>query len=299
MRLLSLLLCVAGCLPAYDNMFKLTTTDGGGMDGGAEKGSGLFVTGFVGSIEDVKYGQGAVLHIDGFPQPEFTSMPADAAGKFKLEIPQSLVDSKEPRYLNIEGTYNGKAILKTWDAPKRVFDGTTQDQNIGVHFLKNQDDMMGVRQAIADALAAHGDIPSAASFATDYSFMLGYLYELFAGSERDFRGYTIQITADGSVLDNTACNPSMQCCVYYAYDFAAFKAASPPMPSIIDFSATSSPIAFVVVCPGSQSGDITLTQTAPLNQVFNQMSGKNPTKQFSPIEAPRVVGDGAIVYWTP
>lgn len=290
----ALLALAGGCLPAYDNMAGLSTTDGGGDDGSSNAGSGKFVTGLVASLEDVKYGQGAVVHIDGYDDPKFTSMPADSSGHFSLEIPQALIDSMTPSYLVIEGTYLGSPILRTWDSPRRLLDGGSKNQNIGIHFFKDQTDMMGVRGLLATALAGHGDIPSAASFATDYSFMVGYLYELVAGGERDYRNYTIQIDS----LDNTNCKPSMQCCVYYGYDYAAYKVASPQPAAIIDFTATTSPIAFYVVCPGAQTGDVTVTQTAPTNQLFNQLTGMHPTKPFNPVTAPKVKGDAVLIFWT-
>jgi hypothetical protein len=296
-RLLVVLLSLAGgCLPAYDNMAGLTTDDGGGADASPDAGSGLFVTGIVASFEDVKYGAGAVVHIGGYE--DFMSMPADNAGHFKVEIPQVLVDSKEPAYLVIDGNYLGSPLLKTWDAPKRVLDGTAKNQNIGIHFYKNQDDMMGVRGLVAKALANHGDIPSAASFATDYSFMTGYLYELTPGGERDYRNFTVELSADGNTLDNTNCKPSMQCCFYYGYDYPAYKTTMPQPAEIIDFTATSSPLAFYVVCPGAQTGDITIKQTAPLNQIFNQTTGMHPSKPFSDIQAPRVKGDAVLIFWS-
>jgi hypothetical protein len=299
MRLLvTLTALAAGCLPAYDNMFQLVVGDGGGSDGDAGNGgSGRFLSGVVASFEDIKYGQGAIVHIDGYPQPQFTPAPADATGKFRFEIPQALVDSKEPRYLVVDGTYLGLSILKTWDAPKRIFDGGPQNMSVGVHFYKNQDDQMGARGAIATALQQHGDIPSATGFAASFSLMIGYLYQITPGGERDFRNYTVQLTADGSTLDNTNCKPATQCCVYYASDYPSFKAANPPQASIIDFTATSSPSSFVVVCPGTQTGEITLTQTAPLSQIFNQTTGVHPTQPFQPVQAPRVAGDGVLIEW--
>jgi hypothetical protein len=85
----------------------------------------------------------------------------------------------------------------------------------------------------------------------------------------------------------------MQCCVYYSIELAEFIAASPAKPSFIDFTLTKSPGYFVVVCPASQTGEVTLT---PQGMMFDSF-GNPPPSPFMPIQAPRVMGVGVYLDW--
>ena len=264
-------------------------------------GSGKFFSGLLFSPESSVKAMGPTLHIDGYTQPQFVSQPADSSGRAKFEIPKCVIDANKPQYLIVEGMFQSKPVLRTWWAPATTFIGGPSNTDLLVHFFQNQDDNKGARGLTATALAAKSIIPSAATFAANYIFMYGVLLEPTGdvGFSR-FKGYTIQVSVPSTtggadtVLDNTNCKPDMQCCVYYGSDVGLFVAN--PTGTLIDTTATASNGSFVVVCPGTQTGEITLTQTAPLANLQDQ-NNQAPSKPFAPIKAPRVLGDGILLDW--
>jgi hypothetical protein len=294
--LLLALLSVPGCLPAYENNLPIAVVmDGGSGDGpdGGGGGSGKFINGYVFNVENEVKGAGPVAYINGFQQPQFTSPSADNTGKVKIEIPQAALNTSQ--YLIVDGsfTYKGVSapILRTWIAPRLLLDGGSTNQDLVLHFYMNQDDLMGTRGILASELAQHGDIPSAMTFPTDFSFAYGAAVLIDTTGITQYRNYVVQVNG----LSNTNCKPTMQCCVYYTHGIAEFKYANPPLPSFVDFTATNSPSHFAVVCPSSQTGDVMLTLSGNIVDLnFNPAN-----HSFPAIMVPMVKSEGAHITWQP
>jgi hypothetical protein len=297
-RPLVLIACLAsGCLPAYDNMFMSGSPDDGGTGSDALEPSGFNVTGAAVNLEDIQFGAGQTVRFSTLDDPAFISAASDANGHFTLPIPKTLINQQD--YFIIEGTYKGAPILRTHYLPRINLDGKADNTNILVHYLRN-DTMTTARALIAQSMVTHGDLTSADQFASTYSFMLGSLVESGNFGLRVFKNYTVSISVDGgqTTLDQTNCNPKQQCCLYYTYDYNMFVHASPMPATLIDYGATQSPALFAVVCPASQTGEVTFTQTAPLAQIVDQSTNQHPTKSFPNITAPRIAGDGVLIVWS-
>lgn len=293
-RPLVLIACFSsGCLPAYDNMFMSQTVGDGGTGSDALEPSGLTVTGAAVILEDLQFGAGQTVRFSTVDDPAFISPATDANGRFTLPIPKSLINQQD--YFIVEGTYKGAPILRTHYLPRVNIDGKADNTNILVHFLSN-DMMMSARAQIANSLVTHGDLASADQFASTFSFMLGSLIENGNFGLRVFKNYTVQIDVAGA--DQSNCNPKQQCCLYYTYDYNMFIHASPMPATFLDYGAASSPALFAVVCPASQTGEVTFTQTAPLTQIVDQSTNQHPTKSFPNITAPRMAGDGVLIVWS-
>jgi hypothetical protein len=278
-----------GCLPAYNDAIGPPDAgpgpgDAGPGDGG---GSGLFASGKVVALETETRGSGVTVEVDGFPS--FMSMPTDNQGAFMFQIPADVVAANAPHYVIMDGMFMGKPVLKTWIAPRIKLDGSTANQNLLFHVFQSPSDPLRVQSIIANDLANHGDIPSAGSFTTDYVFQYGAHFQLTDFGFNAYQGYTVAVDN----LDNTNCKPSLQCCVYYSLGLAEFVLANPPKTSMIDFTLTKSPGHFVVVCPASQTGDVTLTSGGT---PFDSLGNPPPTP-FNPVQAPRVKGVGVYVDW--
>lgn len=306
-------LLLLGCLPAYDNgtgtpgdgavnqdLSGATDDggDGGTMGDGGCGPSGKKVTGAVYSIEMAMKVPGPVVYIDGYPQSK--SAPASNTGSFSVDIPQCALGASN--YFRIEGSINGTPILPTWIAPKVPMTGSGPlNVNTILHPYRNQSDMMGVRGVAETELKAQGVIPMSSSLASDYSWSWGWLVDIsHFGSALPVVGATVQVSVPGDggliPLDNTNCKPDQQCCVFYTEDYSAFRAGT--VSTFIDFGATTTTAGWaLVVCPGSETGDITLAQTVPTASLHDYKSSQVPTKDFPTITAPRAVGDGVFLDW--
>jgi len=293
MRWLFLGLLGAGaCLPAYDNGFVGedlgVPVDGPTGDDGPAMGSGKHVTGKLFNVEDLMTVAGITIHIDGWPQPEFTGS-CDVSGVYSFEIPQPLVSSMMPSFFVIDGVYKGTPILTTRYLPRRVMNGGAQNTGIANHYFKGPGEMTGFANKTATALAGHGDIPSATSFTTNYSFMAGGLFQYTNNGLITWRGYTIDLAVNGTTIDMTSCSPSSQCCRYYTDSALA-----------IQFGASASTGGLIIVCPAGQMGtEVVAKQTAPLSMIFEPTFGRHPSVPFPDISLPISPGYGVFIDWVP
>jgi hypothetical protein len=307
-------LALVGCLPAYDNGkpvvmdlagLDLTMPPGedlAGSDLSGCQGSGKFVNGSLFSLETGGKPSGLTVHLEGYVNsPQFSSMPSDPVGNFKLEIPDCSLG--QPLYFVIDGMTGGMTAETTWIAPRVPMTGTGGlNVNTILHPYLNEDNNMGIRGAIEKALKDHGDIMMSQSLATDFVWMYGWLPDVtHVGQAIPVTGAVLQITVPGgdggmTVLDNTNCKPDQQCCFYYAYDFGDYVNTMPP--SFIDFAATSTFEGWVaVVCPGSETGDITIDQVTPLANLHDYKNSQLPKVNFPTITAPRMTGVGVFLDW--
>jgi hypothetical protein len=286
MRLASLTIFFMACLPAYDNGY----VPGGGTDagedsGGGVTGSGKFVTGTIFDVEDLKTTAGITIGFPGFAQAEFNAT-TDMLGKYKLEIPSTLLNMSS--YFIIDGMYMGAPILKTLYLPRRALNGGASNTSIANHFFKNPTQMASAAGLVATALAGHGDIPSASTFTDDFAFMAGGLYQYTNAGLRIYRKFTVQLSVAGTNLDNTSCKPSMQCCYYYSD------------PSFnIDFTLTASGGGLVIVCPKTQTDEVTVKQTADNSVIFEPTLGMHPTGTWADISLPISSSAGVFIDWIP
>jgi hypothetical protein len=309
-------LFVAGCLPAYDNGPPAQMPDFAGADfagddlsmpdaaGGDLSGcqqSGKKVTGSLYSIELGGKPGGPVVNIEGYvDQMQFTG-PTNGASQFSINLPDCVVG--QSRYFVIDGMYMGTPITTTWVAPRVPMTGTgPQNLNIILHPYIDETQPTSVRGLLERALKDHGDIPVAKTLGTDYTWMYGWLPDVSnIGQAIPALSAVVQVSVPGgdgglTVLDNTNCMPDAQCCVYYAYDIGIFNTTMPP--SFIDFTQTSTFNGwYAIVCPGTETGDITLDQVAPLANLHDYMSSNKPKKNFPTITAPRMTGVGVFVDW--
>jgi hypothetical protein len=258
--------------------------------------SGSSIYGNVFNLDDDFKGPGIILNIEGSSCPP--SAPSGVGGQVSAQIPADL--NEMPAYMYFTGTWNGGAnpIPKNWAAPigvspKGVLDQTAS-QSATYHIVDSPKRSPGILSEVAKSLAGHGDIPAgttADQFLANYSFIIGLLLEKRVGGESIFQSFSVQVDS----LDNTSCNLAMQCCVYYANDFQRWLSA--PTPTYISFGATTSPNFFIVVCPASPTGDITLHQTAPTSSLADMMGSKPPSVPFPDVVVPRKPGDVVSVEW--
>jgi hypothetical protein len=258
--------------------------------------SGMFIYGNAFSLDDDFRGPGPVLNIDGSSCPP-SAPAASGSGKVQVEIPTNLVGASA--YLYLTGSFNNGTTTtvlppKTWLAPKGLLDSTASLTAVYHFMIHDTSAAPSIIDEVRKSLIAHGDIASTVvsdQFLANYHVIIGLLMEHRSGTEAIDHNYSVQVEG----LDNTACSPANQCCVYYAADFAGWRMA--PTPSYIDFTATTSPVYFIVVCPSSPTGDITLHQTAALSTILDQTSALQPTRPFSDITVPRKLGDVVSVNW--
>jgi hypothetical protein len=281
MRPAFLALLLAACLPAYDNGFH--PGDGGGGDTTGGGGSGKFVTGTAFDVEDLKTAAGISVSITGFPSFSATT---DNTGHYKFEIASAVEGMSS--YLVLDGMYQSQPILKTLYLPRRVFDGGAQNTGIANHYFKNPSLSGSAAALVAQALAGHSDISSAATFTDDFSFMAGGLYQYTSAALRIYRNYTVQLSVNGQTLDNTNCKPAAQCCYYYSD--SAFN---------IDFNATMSGGGLVIVCPASQTDEVLVHQTADKSTIFEPVLGMHPSGTIPDISLPIAPSAGVFIDWNP
>src|SRR5688572_27488394 len=177
-KLASVALVLAGCLPAYDNNVSAISVDMGAGDGPAGTDgptcgpSGKFIKGIAYSIETGLATAGVTYHLDGYPEPAFTSMPTDSLGHFSFEIPSCVFGTGgTPRYLIMEGTPSSIPVWRTWLAPAKWGKEETPEET-AVHFFENPTDMAkGSKHLVLKELVAAGLFPSEAAFNAGYGYV--------------------------------------------------------------------------------------------------------------------------------
>jgi hypothetical protein len=289
----ALLVTLAGCLPAYDNGLPPgndggtadMATDGSSDDAGPPPNSGLVVSGHVFGWEANNFLDGLDGYVQSYPLNK--SMAAMKGGTISVPIPQPALNQSD--YLVFEGTPPmGLPALRTHIGPKLKLDGSSANKGLIFHVLMDDQTMTGVRTAIGAELAAHGDVPMAdgadgATFGAKWNWLYGHMFYFdISGSPHDFSGETITVTGDGGM-----------CKVFYTESYVKFKGGT--VPSLINFSATSTPGGFVVLCPPSQTQDITLTPGGTIRD----NSGLCTTIKFDPIDMPMALGDAVYADWAP